>query len=203
MSETSEPVDVAALRAVAQAATPGPWEARTGGTHAWVALYDDENKIPEGESLPSFESGGTATHADAAHIAAWSPVQATAALDEITHLRAEVERLRGEVERVREDALKDHVTTHARHVVRLSAEMERSEAAEAARDEAEAALARVKALVDYWQADADGVDTARPGTDGMVNLTHRGALLDCIDDLGAALEGSPTSHTHNTTQETR
>lgn len=61
------------LRGWAEKATSGPWEARLGGDHAWVALYDDEEKIPEGESLPSFEQGGSATSYDAAYIATMHP----------------------------------------------------------------------------------------------------------------------------------
>lgn len=61
------------LRGWAEKATPGPWVARLGGDHAWVALYDDEDKIPADESLPSFEQGGGATSYDAAYIATMHP----------------------------------------------------------------------------------------------------------------------------------
>lgn len=68
------------MRERAEAATPGPWEARHGG-YSWIALYDDEDSIPEGESLPSFEPGGSATPADAEHIASWHPAVALAVAD--------------------------------------------------------------------------------------------------------------------------
>lgn len=70
----------AKMRERAEAATPGPWEARHGG-YSWIALYDDEDSIPEGESLPSFEPGGSATPADAEHIASWHPAVALAVAD--------------------------------------------------------------------------------------------------------------------------
>lgn len=47
--------------------------------------------------------------------------------------------------------------------------------------------ARLAKVADEWQHDADGVDLHRGGFDGVVNLAHRGALLDAIDDLRTAL----------------
>ncbi|UUW88374.1 hypothetical protein [Pimelobacter simplex] len=98
---------LANIRARAEAATPGPWEARHGG-YSWVALYADEDKIPQGDSLPSFEPGGSATPADAEFIA---------------HARADVELLlnvvaeqRAVIARVREAIDREHARgCHYRH----------------------------------------------------------------------------------------
>ena len=77
-------VDTAHLRALAEAATPGPWHAS-----ADEVFTDDADQVADvGASCLAFA-------ADAAHIAANSPAAVIAMCAEIDRLRADVEHLRG------------------------------------------------------------------------------------------------------------
>ena len=99
-----ETPDIAELRRLAEAATPGPWE------------WDDNHARPglrHGRSFGGvlFRCGALygPDAADAAFIAAANPAAVLALLDHLAHMReardnarAEVERLTAKVERVRE-----------------------------------------------------------------------------------------------------
>lgn len=77
-------IDTTALREIAEAATPGPWEAEGSQVlcESWflVAAVRDHSEIEY--------------RADAAHIAAFHPGTALALLAEVDALRAQVERVR-------------------------------------------------------------------------------------------------------------
>ena len=72
----------------------------------------------------------------------------------------------------------------------------RAEVAEAQVADLTATVARVKALADEWDGYGHGVYNVHP-TPGECSV------CDVLAAIRAALEGSPTSHTHDTTEETR
>jgi hypothetical protein len=105
------PIDTQSLRAIARAATPGPWAVQTdlhphmfGGAHKenrirtdWIhgQLRDYYPIITGSFGIPAVKGGPTIhmvslSAADAAHIAAAHPAAVLALLDEIDRLRAEV-----------------------------------------------------------------------------------------------------------------
>ena len=102
-----ETPDVAELRRLAEAATPGPWDFHR--PHPAYRAYSIEQVMPEGhlgEAVAVTEEG--AVEGNAAYIAAASPDVVLGLLDRLAHMReardnarAEVERLTAQVERVR------------------------------------------------------------------------------------------------------
>lgn len=125
------------LRAIAEAATPGPWAATTG------FVYEERLKALNADALRA-NSGGhfigstlgprDVRHANAVHIAAWSPNRTEAALDviEAAQRREQAEEALADSERV----------THggsARDRDRLE-----TDRAEAVRD--------ARAAIDRWEA---------------------------------------------------
>ena len=102
-----ETPDVAELRRLAEAATPGPWDFYR--PHPAYRAYSIEQVMPEGhlgEAVAVTEEG--AVEDNAAYIAAASPDVVLGLLDRLAHMteardnaRAEVKRLTAKVERVR------------------------------------------------------------------------------------------------------
>ena len=113
-----ETPDVAELRRLAEAATPGPWEAfgavdgRRG--ERWLGVTTDMRAIESARAGDVF-AAQNCTRQDALFIAAANPAVVLALLDRLAHMtearnnaRAEVKRLTAQVERVR--ALADEWT---------------------------------------------------------------------------------------------
>jgi hypothetical protein len=73
-------VDVAALRALAEAATPGPWVSFSG--YVWRGEWDSGDCVAEGVS-----------DGNAAFTAAANPTEILALLDEVERLRATLARV--------------------------------------------------------------------------------------------------------------
>lgn len=195
-------LDVDVIRARAKAATPGPWEARHGG-YSWVALYGDEDAIPAGESLPSFEPGGSATTADAEFIAAArTDVPALLAaleearaearrfrlanrehIDTIDELRTEVEQYRQRVDLAssRDTEMLVAVTNFEVRATALEATLADVRALHT-RDRER--LAKVEALADEWTEEGDSlIRNCHSGRDVNEGEQMRG----CASALRAAL----------------
>ena len=140
-----ETPDVAELRRLAEAATPGPWDFHR--PHPAYRAYSIEQVMPEGhlgEAVAVTEEG--AVEGNAAYIAAASPDVVLGLLDRLAHMteardnaRAEVERLTALVEAVREYAAARQANID--HGPLLSAR-------KAAHDALLAALARLDASAD-------------------------------------------------------
>ena len=109
-----ETPDVAELRRLAEAATPGPWEAfgavdgRRG--ERWLGVTTDMRAIESARAGDVF-AAQNCTRQDALFIAAANPAVVLGLLDRLAHMteardnaRAEVERLTAMVEAVREYA---------------------------------------------------------------------------------------------------
>ena len=109
-----ETPDVAELRRLAEAATPGPWEAfgavdgRRG--ERWLGVTTDMRAIESARAGDVF-AAQDCTRQDALFIAAANPAAVLGLLDHLAHMReardnsrAEVERLTAVVEAVREYA---------------------------------------------------------------------------------------------------
>ena len=107
-----ETPDVAELRRLAEAATPGPWEAfgavdgRRG--ERWLGVTTDMRATESARAGDVF-AAQDCTRQDALFIAAANPAAVLGLLDHLAHMReardnarAEVERLTAKVERVRE-----------------------------------------------------------------------------------------------------
>lgn len=82
-------VDVAALRALAEAATPGPWTTEDSRNAAGLARVWQLR----GVGIAECRVRGADNHHDAAFIAAANPTAVLALLDEIETLRAKVARV--------------------------------------------------------------------------------------------------------------
>jgi len=95
----TEPPDLTALRALADAATPGPWQAQEEpnavlyGNGMFVFYARVRNSSEEYPWIEGKSSEVVIKPEDAAYIAAANPEAITALLDEIERLRAKVARL--------------------------------------------------------------------------------------------------------------
>jgi len=82
---TQPPLDVPAIRAICEAATPGPWRANAENAYPWVSGPYDDN-IDGDCTIVEWNETGSGAHADASFIAA-ARTALPAALDEIQRLR--------------------------------------------------------------------------------------------------------------------
>ncbi len=160
--------DLGELRALLAAGTPGPWG--DGGRGVGTAYFDnrEEHVIADChiEADRAHDDGGD-------WLAAMRRGSANATL-----IAAAVNTL---------PALLDELEAAREQIATLTAQRDRAERGH------ERLETGVEALAGEWQQDADGVDLGRGGFDGVVNLTHRGTLLDAIDDLRALLAETTAS----------
>ena len=99
MTENTEPLDLDAIRARAEAATPGPWEAGIQWVYSDGQIYADDNRVPD---VLGMEFADPDRAEDEARRGQRNAEFIAAARTDVPTLLAEVKRLRAERDAARE-----------------------------------------------------------------------------------------------------
>lgn len=157
--------DLAALEALAEAATPGPWVAHANDFECVVVMADDDHWPQRYSQIASgMEQGESDGEADAAYIAAADPAT-------VLWLIREVGRLR-----VLERCPHGQTATELCNAYPSLGDVHETQARA---EKAEAAIARARALVADWQANGNSRDLGDRAADVWHHTAHK--LLTVLD----------------------